>query len=107
MLFEGFNPNEKYTQLKKINENINKDINKLKYIKDNIIIYYKETYQDIIKKIIEVIRENKNKKINYYKGEKVRGLIKETYYLQDLSDEINKVKNFLLFEIIYDMIRER
>ena len=105
MLFEGFNPNEKYTQLKKINENINKDINKLKYIKDNIIIYYKETYQDIIKKIIEVIRENKNKKINYYKGEKVRGLIKETYYLQDLSDKINKVKNFLLFEIIYDMAR--
>jgi len=48
--YEGFNPNEEYYKLTKKNEEINNDINKLKEIKDNLIIYHKDTYQEIIKK---------------------------------------------------------
>ena len=51
MVLEGFNPQEKYKELKNKNKEINKEIEKLKYIKDNIIIYHKEFYSDTIKKI--------------------------------------------------------
>ena len=101
--YEGFNPNEEYDKLTKKNEEINNDINKLKNIKDNIIIYHKDTYQEIIKKIIEVVKNNQNKQIKDYKGGKISELIKETDDLQILAAKINKVKNFLLFNVIYDM----
>ena len=100
--FEGFNPDEQYEELKKKNDEINRNIDKLKYIKENIIIYHKETYQDRIAEMIEVIKSNKNKKIMEYKGGKIRELIKETEGLNELADRIQKVKNFLLFNVIYD-----
>lgn len=37
-----FNHEDQYANLKKTNDKINEDINKLKYIKDNIIICYKK-----------------------------------------------------------------
>ena len=55
--------NEEYKKLKEKNDKINEDIKKLKYIKDNIIIYYPETYQTLIQHIIKIIQENQNKKI--------------------------------------------
>jgi len=103
LVLEGFNPDEQYAQLKKRNDDINKDINELKYIKDNIIIYHKDFYQDIIKRIIEVIKNNQNKKIIEYKGGRIGDLIKETEGLKELADKINEVKNLLLFNVIYDM----
>ena len=78
LILEGFNPDDQYRQLKKKIVEINKDIQKLKYIKDNIKIYHQKSCQDIIKKIIEVINNNQNKKIIEYKGGKIRELIKET-----------------------------
>jgi predicted patatin/cPLA2 family phospholipase len=78
LILGGFEPDEQYIKLKKRNDEINKDLNDLKYIKDNIIIYHKEYYQEIIKKIIEVIKNNQNKKIIDYKGGKIGDLIKET-----------------------------
>jgi hypothetical protein len=105
LILGGFEPDEQYIKLKKRNDEINKDLNDLKYIKDNIIIYHKEYYQEIIKKIIEVIKNNQNKKIIDYKGGTIGDLIKETENkgLKDLADKINEVKNFLLFDVIYGM----
>ena len=103
ILLSRFNPDDKFCELKKINDKINKDINKLKYIKDNIIIYYKEFYQDIIKRIIDVIKNNQNKKIFEYKNDSFRELIYEIENLKNIADKINRVKNFLLFNVIYEM----
>ena len=61
-ILEGFNADEEYEKLKNKNEEINKDIQKLRYIKDNIIIYYAETFKEIIQKIITIIRDNEKKK---------------------------------------------
>ena len=102
LILVGFNPDEQYNKLKKINN----DINELKYIKDNILIYYKDFYQDNIIRIIEVIKNNQNKKIIEYKEGRIRDLIKETEDTEDLkelADKINEVKNLLLFNVIYDM----
>ena len=99
----SYNQNEKYSQLKTTNENINKDINYLKDIKDNIILYYKECYQDIIQRITDVVKTNQNRKImDYKKGGIIGDLIKETEELSQISSKIKEVKNFLLFNAIYE-----
>jgi len=105
LILGGFNPDDQYKKLKDRNDEINKDLNGLRNIKDNIIIYHKDCYQDIINKIIEVIKNNQNKKIIDYKGGKIGDLIKETEKkgLGDLAIKINEVKNLLLFDVIYGM----
>ena len=103
LILPAFDPEDKYEQLKKRNEEINKDLNDLSKIKDNIIIYYKEYYQDIITRITEVIKTSQNQKIiEYKKGGRIGDLIKETEGLNDTAEKINNVKGFLLFNVIYD-----
>ena len=110
LVLPGFNPKDKYEELKNKNEEINKEIEKLKYIKDNIIIYHKEFYQATIKRLIDIIKNNQNKKLSDYKAGSIRELIQEIEKpddekgnLKDLANKVNKVKNFLLFNIIYEM----
>ena len=67
-IIETFDPNKIYNDLKKADDKINKDLNQLQKIKDNIIIYHKESCKGIIDEISEIIRNNKNKKIKDYKG---------------------------------------
>ena len=101
-ILKEFNPDEYYNVLKKRNDDINKDLNKLKYIKDNIILYFKDSYQNTITKIIDVIKNNQNKKLIDYKAGRIGDLIKETISLTELADKINEVKNSLIFNVIYD-----
>ena len=103
IILDTFNPAEEYDKLKKKNEEINKYIGKLKYIKENIIIYFKETYQEKIKQLIDTIKDNQNKQIKQYKGGKIKDLIEDTSKLEEKADIINNVKNFLLFNVIYEM----
>ena len=110
LVLPGFNPEEKYEELKAKNEKINQEIEKLKYIKDNIIIYHKEFYQKTIRKLIDIIKNNQNKKLSDYREGIIKELIQEIEKnddekgnLKDLADRVNKVKNFLLFNIIYEM----
>ena len=110
LVLPGFNPKDKYEELKNKNEEINKEIEKLKYIKDNIIIYHKEFYQATIKKLIDIIKNNQNKKLSDYKAGSIRELIQEIEKpddekgnSKDLANKVNKVKNFLLFNTIYEM----
>jgi len=102
IILEGFNPEEQYEELKRKNDEINKEIEELKNFKDNIILYFKDSQQDLIKSIIEVLKTNQNKRIIEYYGGRIRSLIQETKDLKDTSDKINKVKDFLLFNVIYD-----
>ena len=105
LILEEFNPDEQYDYLKKINNEINEDLNTLKYIKDNIIIYHRDCYQHLIKRIIEVIKNDQDKKIIDYKVRRIEDLIKEIEIkgLKDLANKINEVKNVLLFNIMYEM----
>ena len=48
---EEFIPDEEYSNLKKLNGEINKFIIELCYIKENIIIYFKETFEVNLKKL--------------------------------------------------------
>ena len=103
LILEGFNPEEEYVRLKRINSDINENINKLEYIKDDIILFYKDYYREIINRIIEVIKNNQNEKIKEFKEGRIRELILEAGCLMPVVETINKVKNFLLFNAIYEL----
>lgn len=55
-IIESYNPADKYKSSKDENDKINKDIELLNKVRDNIRIYFKETEKETIKEISEVIR---------------------------------------------------
>ena len=103
IILDTFKQKDTYDHLTKVNNEITEYINNLKKIKDNIILYYKETYQNQIKQLTKIINDNKNKKILQYRGDNLKNLFVDNDKLAKKSEEINKVKNFLLFTVIYDM----
>ena len=108
LIIEHFDPNETFESLKNIIDKINQDLNRLKYIEENISLYYKETYKDIITQINDIIRDSKNKKIIEFKNErKIKELIKECEGLHDRAYQVEDVKNFLLFNVIYEINKEK
>ena len=102
LIFEEFNPEKEYKKLQQENQKINMDIGKLINIKDNIIIYHKEFYKDIIRHLIEIIKENENIKIKDYKKKEICDLIVKLRYLEDTVEEVKNVKDFLFFNVIYE-----
>ena len=104
IILGSYNSIGAYNELKETNKRINEDINKLIDIKDNIIIYHRETYKDKIKALIDLIRDNQNKKINEYKSGKIKDFIRELEGLSGIIDLVKKVKNNLLFNVIYENI---
>ena len=101
IILNGFNPEEVYINLKKINEEINKVTNHLKYIKENSTIYHREAYQQIIWQIINIIENNE--RISIYKKEHIQELMNDSFQLKDIADKVYKVKDFLLFNVIYEI----
>jgi len=92
--YEAYNYNDEYYKLKEANKKINEDINILIDIKDNIIIYHRETYKDIIKKLIDLIKDQ-NKKINEYKSGKIK------YFIRDLEGLSGIIEQLKTLKIIY------
>ena len=111
LLIEGFNPDETLQNLIKFNKGINLEIQKLRFIKDNIIIYHRETYQEIIQKLIRIIENNQNQCISEFQGAKkgkggnIHELINKIneFKLEELADKVDKVNKFLLFNVIYEL----
>ena len=101
IILDLYTPNENFINLKKINDEINSLVKKLKYIKDNIEIYFKESFKDIINRIFTYIKNYKNMKIKEQKHVyEIYRIIEE---LEDLPERIEEVKNFMLFNVIYEI----
>ena len=103
LILEAFNPETKYCELKNQFDKIDVEIKKLQFTKDNIIIYFNQKHQELLQKLIEVINNNKNKEIKQYKEGRIKTLLDECENLEVTANKIEKVKNFLLFNIIYEM----
>ena len=102
IILGSYNSIGAYNELKETNKKINEDINKLIDYKDNIIIYHRETYKDLIKKLLDLIKDNQNKKINEYKSGRIKDFIRELEVLGGTIEQVKKVKNNLLFNVIYE-----
>ena len=105
ILIEDFPYRDTYLNLKKRNKEISEKIEKLKNILDNISIYFNDLYKDQIKILRKTIKENQKTKIKEIEGGKINEIIKEldTKDFNELISNIEKVKNFLLFNTIYEM----
>ena len=107
LIIDNYDPIKKYHELKKIICDINKTIDTLMYIKNSLIIYHKNQYLDEIKKIIIIVNEIETKPIREFKNQEMKESIERLMHLKDISDEINKVKDFLLFNEIYENTQGR
>ena len=104
LIYENYKPGEVLSNLKEKIKNINKNMEILKVTKDNIMLYYKEREKDLIKELIKIIKDSENQKINEYnEGGRLYELIKKCNGLEKKIKEIEEVKGFLLFNIIYEM----
>ena len=100
----NYSPEDALKEIKKKIDKINESLKYLKYIKDNIIIYFKDSQKDLIKRLKDTIDNSKNMKIKFEGGD-IDKLVKEieNLKLKDYADKINDVKNFLLFDELYSM----
>ena len=100
LVIDNFDSEEKYNDLiAKINK-INKTIKDLSFIRDNIKLYFKDSQQDLIRKLKNAINKSDNMNIKY-EGSEIDKLQKETKDLYQKAENIYKVKDFLLFDEIY------
>ena len=102
IFFAEFEPEKEYKDLKKLIEQIKKDIKELSIIKNSLSIFLKNKYLNEIRKMSEIINIIEEKNINYYKSENTIETIKKLKYFKNISEEINNVKDFLLFKALYN-----
>ena len=77
LVIDNFDSEEKYNDLiSKINK-INKTIKDLSFIRDNIKLYFKDSQQDLIRKLKNAINKSDNMNIKY-EGSEIDKLQKET-----------------------------
>ena len=79
--------------IKKKFEKINENIKNFEFILDNIIMYFNETYQDILKKLIELIFNNEHKEIKNFKEGRIKALLEE-------CEKIRKTAEILIFSFL-------
>ena len=92
--------------LKKIWENINNNIERLIYIKNALSKFQREIYQNEIRQMIEIIKKLENIKIKEYNDDKIIGLLSKLKTLWKTVEWINSVREFLLFQVIYDNTKD-
>ena len=102
IILPKYDPIEKYGNYIKIITDINNKIKELNYIKNSLIIFHKNTYNNEIRKISNIINNIETKTIKEFNVNKTQQDIKELTKLKTTCDEINKVKDFLLFKKIFE-----
>ena len=102
IILPKYDPVEKYGNYIKIIKDINNKIKELNYIKNSLIIFHKTTYNNEIRNITNIINNIETKTIKEFNVDKTQQDIKELTGLKPTCDEINKVKDFLLFKKIFE-----
>ena len=75
----------------------------LKFIRDSLIIFHRNKYNEDIKKITNILNEIENSSLEKLNNERTKKEIE--FYVpkhKALCDEIEKMKDFLLFKKIFE-----
>ena len=107
IILPKYDPIEKYGNYKKLITEINKKIQELKYIKNSLIIFHKNTYSKQIKNLNNIINNIETKTIKEFYVDNIQQDITKLLELKTQCDEINKVKDFLLFKKIFEKSKGR
>ena len=102
IILPKFDPQAKYGDYIRLITDINKKIQELKYIKNSLIVFHKRTFNEQIKNLTNIINNIETKTIKEFYVDKMQQDITELCELKTKCDEINKVKDFLLFKKILE-----
>ena len=103
LIIPEFDPHTKYDELKFFIARINEKIERLMNIKNSLVIYHRNRYRNEINKIVTIIDELETKPIREIQKETMKTSIESLLRLTSISNEINKVKYFLFFNVIYNL----
>jgi len=99
---ENYDQIKKYGDLKKIISDINEKIKDLNLIKNSLIIFHRKQYGAEIKELTKIISDIETKPIKEFKSQKMKEDIDKLLKLKQKCEDINKVKDFLLFKRMFE-----
>ena len=99
----NINPKEYYEKLQKLNKDIEKNLNDLKYIKDALGKYHKDINRKEISQINDVIKQIDNGNIKIYNSFKLE--IGELLDLKKKAEKVNEYENLKIFNTIYKNLK--
>ena len=102
LVLSDYDGAKKFKEYKDILKTINESVVTLEEIKDNLMVFHRNRYNNEIKKIVKILKEIENSPIQKINSEETKKAIGELLNLKKLSDEIQKYKDFLLFKKIFD-----
>ena len=102
MVLKEYDPVKRYGELNNNINTINEKFNKLNSIKDSLVIFHKNKHIDVIREIANIINDIESKPINEFKTEAMKNKIDNLLNYDTLCNQINKVKDFLLFKKIFE-----
>ena len=101
-IMHKYDPKQVYVDLKKNIESINKDIKDLTYIKNSLLIFHRNFYLKHINDITDIISDITKKNLKSNKDERTQEKINNLKRMIMLCEQVNQVKDFILFKVIYD-----
>ena len=102
LVLSQYSPTVKYAEYKKKIVDINEKVDKLIFIKDSLMIFHKNKFINDIQKIKDIIKEIEESSIIEFRNEDRQKAIEVLESHNALCEEINKVKDFLLFKKIFE-----
>ena len=102
IILGDYEPETEYTDLKKKIALIKNDISELNSIKNALLIFHRNSFKKEINDISNIVKDLNEKNLNNYKIPTVQESIKNLKRFQTTEKEIIKVKDFLLFKVLYD-----
>ena len=104
IIMNDFVPEQKYIMLKKILEEIKAIIKKISWIKNSLLIFHRIKFQIEIRDMINIIKDIPEKSLNNFKDPKTKEKINNLMKLETTATNVEKVKDFLLFKVLYDEV---
>ena len=101
LIISDYDPIKKFEEYKSNIYFINEKVKKLIYIKDSLMIFHRKIYIKDIQAIIILIDEIENAPIRNFKYGQMRESIEHFLMYDYLCQEINMVKDFILFKTIF------
>ena len=102
IIYPEYEPEYRYNELKKTIMKIKFDIKDLSFIQNSLSKFHSEIYKSKIREISEIIKDIQENNLNYYKAEKTQVKIEHLKEIMNTAKYIEKVKDFILFEVLYD-----
>jgi hypothetical protein len=102
LILSNYDPTTKYADYMASIKKINEKVESLKFIKDSLMIFHRNKYNENIKQITNILDDIENSPVIKFKTEDTKKVIESLENLRLLCDEIKKVKDFLLFKKIFE-----